>query len=176
VGVRKGADVLLAAFGEIAGEVPDAELYFVGNVDEPELLRGFEAEDWYPRVHFEGMHPDPSGYLRAATVLVMASRRDPHPLVVLEGRQAGVAILGSAVDGIPEILDFGRSGLLFESENVGDLARKLRLLLTSTEARSRFAAAAGLGLSEHTVARMGLEYLEIYNGPRVRSGRAREAR
>lgn len=168
VGRRKGADVLLEAFGRLTAE-PSPHLYFVGNVDEPDLLDRFRGEAWFDRVHLEGRQPDPTPYLHAADVLVVASRRDPHPLALLEGRQAGLAVVGSRVDGIPEGLDHGRAGLLFDAEDVSGLVGHLALLLGDPVARRTWADAATADADEHGVARMAGEYEDLYRArPRRR--------
>lgn len=165
---RKGADVLLEAFGAVAHADDTAHLYFVGNVDEPELLEPFRGRPWFHRVHLEGRRADPTPYLRAADVLVVASRRDPHPLALLEGRQAGLPVIGSRVDGIPEGLEGGAAGLLFDAEDPVGLAAHLRALLESADARATWGRAASTGLERYSVVRMAEDYETIY---RERPGR-----
>ena len=50
---------------------------------------------------------------------------------------AGKARIGSNIDGTPTIIADGIDGLLFESENIFDLAEKMRLLIDSPDLRMR---------------------------------------
>ena len=50
---------------------------------------------------------------------------------------AGKPVIGSRVGGVPYYIREGETGLIFESENVDELAEKLRLLLSSPELQAR---------------------------------------
>jgi glycosyltransferase involved in cell wall biosynthesis len=64
---------------------------------------------------------------RSIDVLVVPSLwLENSPLVIHEAYQAGVPVIGARIGGIPELLDDGRNGLLFEAGSVTDLARALR--------------------------------------------------
>ena len=54
-----------------------------------------------------------SGCYRAADILVVPSWYEPFGMVVLEGMLHGLAVAASAVGGPAEILEHGRTGLLF---------------------------------------------------------------
>ncbi len=43
-------------------------------------------------------------------------------MALSEARDAGCAVFGSSVGGIPEVLEFGKAGQLFASENYQELA------------------------------------------------------
>nr|WP_239523305.1 glycosyltransferase family 4 protein [Geodermatophilus normandii] len=159
---RKGADVLVAAFEEVVREFPGAQLYFVGNVDWTELAEGVAAGERADQVHFVGFDAQPQRYFPTATVFVLASRRDPMPLVLLEALEAGLPVVASDVDGIPEALDGGRAGLLARPEDPTDLAAKTISLLRSEDLRRRLGAAAKERVATLTVAAMTERYLEVY--------------
>ena len=50
------------------------------------------------------------------------------PLSVMESQLKGTPVLGADIGGIPEIIDVGKSGELFESKNEKDLCEKIQLL------------------------------------------------
>jgi glycosyltransferase involved in cell wall biosynthesis len=167
---RKGADVLVAAFGRVADAHPDAQLWFVGNVDEPEVLEAAVGTSWSHRVHTVGSVADPRPHLYGADVAVTASRRDPFPLVVGEQREAGLACVVSSADGLPEAVDHGAAGAVFPSEDVEALARTLDHLLGDADARADLGRRARTGLERAHVTRMTGDYLAVYDrllsGPR----------
>ncbi|MEY9951046.1 glycosyltransferase [Leifsonia sp. EB34] len=171
----KGTDVLLRAFGRVAAELPDAHLYFVGNLDDEELVRPFRSEPWFGRVHLEGFHPDPTGYLLAADVFVQASRREALGLAILEALHAGIPVIGSDSEGIPEALQHGRAGDIFPNEDDAALADLLLRRLRETRDRAADgprpdAPSAPGGRRDFSVARMAADYDAVYR--RARSGRS----
>lgn len=160
---RKGIDVLVAAFAELAEQVPDAHLYVAGDGPEREALTAqAAATSVAARIHFLGFRDDAAALLRSADVFVLPSRRDPFPLVVLEAREAGCAVVGSATDGIPEACDFGRAGWLFPVDDVVALTAALHTLLTDPAALARWRAAGSDGLEDFTIARVAAEVDAAY--------------
>jgi glycosyltransferase involved in cell wall biosynthesis len=162
VSERKGADVLLAAFERLLDEFPAAHLYYVGNLDWPLPYEETQKRPWRDQVHFVGFDPQPQRYLQAASVFVLASRRDPFPLVVPEAFDAGLPVVASAVDGLVEALDFGRAGLLARGGDPEDLATKISSVLRSEETRRVLVEAGRRRVSTLTVEAMAARYVEIY--------------
>ena len=67
--------------------------------------------------------------LSEATALVMGSIWPENaPLVILEARAAGCPIVAPRIGGIPELVQEGRDGLLYEPGDAEDLGRALRAL------------------------------------------------
>lgn len=99
----------------LAAAVPDGvRAVFVGAA--PEGLGG-------ERVTVAGRVDDVGAYLRAADVVVVPSTRfESLPLVVLEAMGAGKPVFGSRLAGIPEAIDDGVTGRLFEPGDVQALA------------------------------------------------------
>lgn len=165
---RKGSDLLVEAFDAIGVDFPAVDLYFVGNCHWPELVSMVKSGTMSTRVHFEGFSSDPRSYMKPETILVLPSRQDPFPLVLLEAREMGVAIVGSDADGIPEALEFGEAGLLFKSGDAQGLADCLRQLLSDDELREQLASRTQRNLEPFSVDAMALAYQEVYT--QVRKG------
>jgi glycosyltransferase involved in cell wall biosynthesis len=159
---RKGVDIVLDAFGRLLGEVPNAHLYFVGHPDWTEFVEGARQRPYADHVHFEGFVPQPQAYLACADVFVLASRRDPFPLVLLEALEAGCAIVGSTADGIPEALGNGEAGLLSPVGDAVALAGCLQEVLTDPELAAGLRRSALDAARNFTVQRMSEDYLHLY--------------
>jgi glycosyltransferase involved in cell wall biosynthesis len=128
---RKGISELIEAFCSIAPEFPEANLYLVGDgVDREKFEVQAQASGFTDRIHFEKFQPEPQRYLKSTDIFVLASHKDPSPLVIPEAREAGCAIIASRVDGIPEALDHGDAGYLVPPKSVAALAAKISELLT----------------------------------------------
>lgn len=50
------------------------------------------------------------------------------PLSVMESISYGTPVIGANIGGIPELIDDGKTGVLFEPGNVDDLVSKIRLI------------------------------------------------
>lgn len=83
-----------------------------------------------------------STWYQQADVLVIPSWYEPFGMVVLKGMLYGFAIAAAAVGGSKEIIDDGRTGLLFPAKDPTSLARVL-LELVSNGTLSRTLARAG---------------------------------
>jgi glycosyltransferase involved in cell wall biosynthesis len=168
---RKGIAELIEAFSGISAEYPAVHLYIVGGGDELEYFQMLAGRSGVSdRIHFEGFHPDPRPWLKAADVFVLASRRESFGLAVLEAREAGCAIIATNVDGIPELLDRGRCGILVPPNDPAALAEQMGRLLGDQDLRQRLRSEAQLGLGSFTVSRMTDEVLNVYREllPRTR--------
>jgi glycosyltransferase involved in cell wall biosynthesis len=161
---QKGIDDLIAAFASVSKNFPGAALYLVGEGPErQEFEAQAAATECSDRIHFIGFVKDPRCYLEQSDIFVLASRADPFPLVIPEAREAGCAIVASAVGGIPEALESGEAGILVPPSNPSALAAALtRLLGSSSElADWRRRAAANIGWLQ--LDRVHAETLAVYD-------------
>ncbi len=126
-----------------------AEARFVMVGDGPlrpaaeELARALGVAE---RLHFGGWWDDVPGLLAATTVSVLTSRHEGLPCSVVESLAAGVPVVATAVDGTPEAVRDGVSGLLAPAGDVAALAEAVARLLADPGLRARMAAAAPVGL------------------------------
>jgi len=121
---EKGVLTLLQA----VGRVPGLELRVAGTGPlEPELHR--MADDAAPgRVRFLGyLNPEAlrEELARAAFTVVPSEWYENQPFAVLEAFALGTPVLGADIGGIPELVEAGRTGLLFRSGSLDSLAEAL---------------------------------------------------
>jgi glycosyltransferase involved in cell wall biosynthesis len=138
----KRQDLLLRAFARLRQDVPAAHLLLVG--DGPLLgdLRRLAGELGVTGcVHFAGYQAQPERYLKVMDVFALTSRSEGMPLVVLEAWAAGVPVVASRVGGLVEMIDPGRTGVLFPSGDEAALEGCLRGLLADKEAARRMGEA-----------------------------------
>jgi len=160
---RKGIAELIAAFEQIALDFPQAHLYLVGNGPDKELFEAqAHATNLAERIHFEGFQPEPQRYLISCDIFVLASHRDPCPLVLSEAREAGAAIIGTQVDGIPEALDYGQAGLLVPAKDSNALAAALVQLLSNSDMLHEWKNRANQNLEWLNASRVHQETLAVY--------------
>ncbi|MTJ09682.1 glycosyltransferase family 4 protein [Anabaena sp. UHCC 0204] len=177
---RKGIAELIAAFEEVAKNFPAAHLYLVGNGPDKEIFESqAQATSVSNQIHFEGFQSEPQGYLLACDIFVLASHRDPCPLVLSEAREAGAAIVATEVDGIPEALDYGKAGMLVPAQDSQKLAEALTKLLTNADTLQEWKQRSQDNLEWLNVARVHQETLAVYEelwlADRILNGRGNPA-
>ena len=67
-------------------------------------------------------------YRRSKFLVVPSVWFEGCPLVILEAMASGLPVIASRIGGLPELVDDGVTGLLFEPGNANDLAGKMRML------------------------------------------------
>jgi L-malate glycosyltransferase len=92
-------------------------------------------------------------HLQRAWVFALASRYEGSPNVLLEAMSMGLPIVSTKVDGIPELIDHGESGLMVEPGHPDSLAGAISSILADDSIRVSMGAKA----RESAVARFSVE-------------------
>lgn len=173
---HKGIADLIEAFGRIADEFPHASLSVLGwGPDHAVFSRLKQRTKGGERVHLRGFVADPHAVLRRADVFVLPSHTESWPLAMLEAREAGCAIVGTRVGGVPELLEQGRAGLLIPPRDPAALAQALRHLLSDPNTLARWRRAARTNLGWLTCERMTADTLAVYANLLAQRARAKTA-
>lgn len=96
--------------------------------DGPETasaVAAVEASGLTDRVRFLGPVPGAGRLLRAFDVLLLTSKTEGTPMVVLEAQSIGVPVIATAVGGVPDLLSNGR-GTLVRAGDAAALAAAIR--------------------------------------------------
>jgi glycosyltransferase involved in cell wall biosynthesis len=128
---EKGHPTLLDAWPAVLGRVPDAWLLVVGEGSRREELEAQAAAlGIAERVVFIGRRDDIPAVTAALDVAVLPSYREAQGLTILEAMALSRPVIASAVGGIPEMIEDGRTGLLVPPHDPGALAAAIVRLLT----------------------------------------------
>jgi glycosyltransferase involved in cell wall biosynthesis len=141
---RKGVDVLLRALAGLAAAGVPFRACLVGSgallTAHRQLLQVLNLDR---TVAITGHVPDAFDYLRHADIFVLPSLQEGSGSVsLLEALQAGIAVVASDCDGIPEDLVRDRDALLVAPGDSLALNDALARLLTDEPLRARLAARA----------------------------------
>ncbi len=132
---QKGLDWLLRMMPQLFSQRPDVDLVLVGQGPERPRLESLAVSlDIADRVHFAGWRPDVSSILRASRLLVLPSRWEGMPNVVLEAMAAEVPVVSTRAEGVMELLGDGASQQTAAMGDDEDFARKLMFLLDNPSA------------------------------------------
>ena len=161
---EKGHDVAIEAIRALRGRVPGLRLLIAGQGDlEGEIRR--RAQDLDDVVVLAGLRSDVIGVLDAVDVCLHPSRADAFPTTLLEAMAASVPVLATAVGGIPEIVEDGRTGVLIAAPPTSPaLADALAGLLADPARRARLGTAARASYLERFTAAPWLRALRTLYG------------
>lgn len=121
--------------------IPGVRLAFVGSGPAEQLLRQkFRST----RTVFTGYMSgdDLAAAYASADLFAFPSDTETLGFVAMESMASGVPVVGARAGGIPDVIDEGTNGLLFEPGDLDDLTEKLGTLLSVRELRERLATAA----------------------------------
>ena len=86
---------------------------------------------------------------QAAVVVVPSEWYENCPMSVLEAMAYGKPVVASRMGGIPELVEDGKTGLLYTAGNADELAAVLDKLLSASTLRQKMGAAGRLRVSNH---------------------------
>jgi glycosyltransferase involved in cell wall biosynthesis len=122
-----------------------------------EVRRRFLRLGLRRRFHFLGRVEDVHSYLAIYDALILPSRFDGRPVVVLESLAMGVPVIASRVGALPELVREGETGFLCKPGDVRAFAERVRWLAAHPEDHRRMRLAARAYAEEHLDARRMLE-------------------
>jgi len=166
----KGQLEVFRAFRAIAADFDDVTLVFAGTPVYAEeayyeqLLSEIEQSGLADRVQLLGFCDEVPALIRNFDIFALGSHHEPFGRVVIESMAAGCLTIGTNAGGVPEIIDDGVDGLLYEARDVTGLESGLRRALTmSREEREQLRATA----TEKVSSRFGMdrfmtEILDLY--------------
>jgi len=135
---EKGCWTLIRAFERL----PQVPLKIMGTGPMEQELRDYIRERNIRNIEFLGFKSGAEKWdiLRNSLCVVMPSEwYENFPVTALEAFMACKPIVAARLGGLPYIVDEGKSGLLFEAGNSGELAQRIQSLV------DRPAEAAGMG-------------------------------
>ena len=140
---QKAYDVLFEALAQLPAETPDWRLVLLGDGKLRAQLEALCGRlGLAAKVRFAGFRDDASALLPAFDGVVFSSHFEGLPIALLEAMAAGVAVVSTAVGGIPAALADEAEGLLLPPRDPRSLARQLGRLLADSALRARLASAA----------------------------------
>lgn len=131
---RKGLEVLIDAMASLRASGSDVRLRAVGAFEGEDYRKAIErrvhAQQLGDAITWVGFTSDVNGELARMDALVLPSLfGEGMPMVVLEAMATGVPVVATRVEGTPEVIEHGSSGLLVPPGDAVALAATLRHLM-----------------------------------------------
>ena len=141
----KGQTLLVQACARLRDEGFDFALTLVGDgPDRPRLAQLIAQLGLERHIDMTGALNQVAvrGYFDRADIFVLPSLAEGIPVVLMEAMSCGVPCVSTPVNGIPELIEHERSGLLAMPGDVESLTLQLRRLIQEPALRHALAAAA----------------------------------
>lgn len=136
---EKNLELLQEAFAKIRTLTPNPKLLLVGSGPElDKLKRNSERLNIADRSVFVPASQQVASFMRSMDIFVSCSYSEAFSNSILEAMACGCCVVGSRVGGTPELISNEEHGLLFTSNDVGDLAEKLTRLIHDPALRKEF--------------------------------------
>ena len=171
---QKNPLLLVQAFAALNN--PRTHLIMLGEGSLREQLAAYIQEHGLERcVHLLGKRNEVPECLAASDVFVLSSNWEGNPLAVMEAMAAGLPVVGTAVGGVPELVESGRQGILVPPGDCAAFTDAMRTLLDDPEKRTAMAnAAQAHATAAFNVERMAQGYEGIYRAALAASGLAND--
>lgn len=182
LGSGKNVSLLIAALKQLRQHSQYAHVHLVicgGDTTQPGAvpmlarLRA-EAEPLDDAVIFTGEVADPMPVTKGFDIATCTSlpNNEGIPNSLIEAMAAGRPVVASAVDDIPELVQDGKTGLLFESNDLEQLTAALARLIDDPGLRAQFGAAGRQRIEgEFDLTRQAELYRQLYRSLLERNGR-----
>lgn len=140
---EKGHETLLAAAAALAKSHPELRFQIVGGGPRRAELEALaHSKGLATTVEFLGHRDDVPALLEAADLYVLPSRSEAFPNGAIEAMAAGLPVITSAVGGLRDLIDHGRTGLLVPPADPEALAVAIESLVADPMRAHRLGAAA----------------------------------
>lgn len=120
---EKNHRLLINAFTRVSKIKKGIKLFLVGDgplrSDIEKLVKEKKLQN---KITFFGVRSDILKLLEKSDVLVLSSKREGFGLTIVEAMAAGKAVIATAVDGVPELIETGITGVLVPPNDPSALA------------------------------------------------------
>lgn len=174
---RKGLAILIDACERLISHGEDFTLVVAGPGDAEEFI-GKMSDDLRKRVQFLGRVSDQRKreLLRSIAVYVAPNTGgESFGIILAEAMAAGAAVIASDIPAFTDVLQEGKSGVLFQSEESADLAAKITSTLNDANRLRQLRELGQDRAMDFDWSRVGESILDIYglvsaSGEKVRLG------
>jgi len=159
--VKRVPDVV-EIFARVAKAMP-ARLMLIGDGPERSIAEYLAAKHGIQdRIHFLGKQDNVNELLPLADLMLMPSEMESFGLAALEAMACGVPTIATRVGGVPELVDDGENGLLFNVGDVDAMSSAAISLLQDPPRLARMAGAARKTAQDHFCASRIIPLYEAY--------------
>ena len=128
---EKGYDTLIKSFNVVKEKIKNVILIINGQIESKNFnLKSISNND---RIIYVPPRKDSHYLYSIADIIILPTRIDPFPFVMIEAGSFKKPFIGGNTGGIAEFIEDGKNGLLVDPENPEQLAEKIIYLLNNPD-------------------------------------------
>ncbi|PCI21566.1 MAG: hypothetical protein COB62_03110 [Piscirickettsiaceae bacterium] len=162
----KGHIPFLETVERVVERVEDAHFFFIGRDEMGGCLQSAIKSRYLEKnITLTGFVSDVERYLSNAKITVLPSLHEGSPTAILESLQSGVPVVAHDIDGIPELIDHEKDGLLVSFQNYEEYADGIISLLLNEERRYQYGQNGKMKVLNHfTIEQCARKHLMLMRG------------
>ncbi|MEM9157801.1 MAG: glycosyltransferase [Verrucomicrobiota bacterium] len=166
---EKSMEVALEAFGETRRKHPKAKFVVIGNGPSDEAvdskIRDLGLGGSVIRTgRVERDILMSKNYPLLGDAFITASKTENQPISILEAMAFGLPLVGPKAKGIPELVEDGKNGYLFEPDDVKGMSAAMNLMIEDRDATKAMGEASLALARTHSMEAVGDRLEGIYQG------------
>jgi glycosyltransferase involved in cell wall biosynthesis len=132
--------------------------------DRKSLEKQIAESDLNGHVKLIGFQNNLSAILKAADYIIMPSRQEGMPNVVMESMALGKPVLAANVNGVPELMSHRKTGFIFKSMKVSSICEAMTFVMNhhGSEEIANWGIAAKKHVRDHFTLDTMIDRLESY--------------
>ena len=151
----KGWDIAIDAFSIVCKTIPNIKLLLIGKKTSDSFYQkiNIKIEEYglVDKVIIAGNRGDIPNVLKACDIFILPSRSEGTPAALVEAMAVGLPCIATATGGIPEVIEDGINGSLFQRENADELAEKIINVISNPELCMQMVHMARKGLQKYSM-------------------------
>ena len=170
---RKGVQVLLEAMPAVFDKYPALKLLLVGPGDVDEILKSIDSK-YRTRIEFKGFvnsEVKASCYATGTVYVAPNLGGESFGIVLLEAMATGTPVLASDLPAFKRVLDDGKYGKLFKTNNANDLANSLIELIGNKSERDNLKTEGIIRAQQFDWSVIVRQILDVYESVKSVEGR-----
>ncbi len=126
---KKGQHLVIGAVAKLKEQGIKVDLLIIGDGSPgytkklKKLSKELGVED---SIKFMGIIDNPYPYIKQSDAVIVASHNEAFGRVAAESMAIGTLVIGSDVGGTSELIEYGKSGLLFKSDDENSLIEQIK--------------------------------------------------
>tara|TARA_B100001996_G_scaffold63978_2_gene46045 strand:+ start:33028 stop:34140 length:1113 start_codon:yes stop_codon:yes gene_type:complete len=162
---QKGFDLLIEAVSKVKNRTKAFSVLIAGTgKDHDQLSNQIIKNKLTDKIKLIGFQEDLDSILQAADFVIMPSRQEGMPNVVMEGMALGRPVLAANVNGVPELMDHMKTGYIFEPLNIDAITEAIEFAIENhkSEKVANWCITAKEHIAQNFTIEKMLDKLEAY--------------
>jgi len=160
---RKGIDIMLKVVKRLSKKQKNIKLLLVGEGPEKEkyqeIAKSYGIKD---NVLFKSWRKDIPNIMKSADILLLPSRGEGLPGIVMEAMASGLPVVASNIPCIPDLIDDKKTGFLCKQDDLNEFSKAVKKLAKSKNLRLNMGKTGQQKISKFKWSKLLNNYKSMY--------------